>query len=480
MEKISQPVSRVTGIWIITTLVLFVVLALVGFSMRLVQSDVIPIPPGFFYAKLTLHGLGMAGTMFVGGLAAVWYLLARYVKLSVGLMKIVFVLVLLGVVGLVTATLVGQFATGWYVLYPLPFVKTAWGSWATGLAIISLMLLGVGWLLAQLDILRAIISKYGIGGFLGWNYLSSGEVKEETPPIVLISSVSTVVGSLATVVGAAMLMMYLIQWISPDITFSALLMKNMVFLFGHTIVNITMYFGVAVVYELLPKFSGRPWKTNKIVAISWNMSLIFVLVAYFHHLYMDFAQPVALQYLGQFASYLSAVPATVVTVFGVLAQVYKKGITWSYVPTALAFGVMGWIIGGFIAVVDSTIMVNVIFHNTLWVPSHFHTYYIMGFVLMLFAFIFDYFAGVKEKLAKVSLWSMIIGGYGFLTTFAIAGVLSVPRRYASYKGIPIDSVANAGVTYALIGSIFVALLLVGIIIFYMTTLGNFKKKWSEG
>ncbi|MDH5682638.1 MAG: cbb3-type cytochrome c oxidase subunit I, partial [Spirochaetota bacterium] len=186
------------------------------------------------------------------------------------------------------------------------------------------------------------------------------------------------------------------------------------------------------------------------------------------------------QYIGQFASYLSAVPATVVTVFGVLAQVYRKGMSWSYVPTALAFGVMGWIIGGFIAVVDSTIMVNVIFHNTLWVPSHFHTYYIMGFVLMLFAFIFDYFGAIKEKLAKVSLWSMIIGGYGFLTTFAIAGVYSVPRRYASYKNIPLDSVSSAGITYALIGSVFVALLLLGVIVFYMTTLGNFKKKWSEG
>ena len=47
----------------------------------------------------------------------------------------------------------------------------------------------------------------------------------------------------------------------------ALLMKNLTFFFGHMLVNITMYLGVAVVYELLSMYAHRSWKTNKIVAI---------------------------------------------------------------------------------------------------------------------------------------------------------------------------------------------------------------------
>ncbi len=47
----------------------------------------------------------------------------------------------------------------------------------------------------------------------------------------------------------------------------ALLMKNLTFFFGHMLVNITMYLGVAVVYELLSIYAHRSWKTNKIVAI---------------------------------------------------------------------------------------------------------------------------------------------------------------------------------------------------------------------
>ena len=49
---------------------------------------------------------------------------------------------------------------------------------------------------------------------------------------------------------------------------------------------------------------------------------------------------------------------------------------------------MGWAIGGVAAVIDSTVMVNTRFHNTLWVPAHFHTYYVMGVVLMILGTVF--------------------------------------------------------------------------------------------
>ena len=40
-------------------------------------------------------------------------------------------------------------------------------------------------------------------------------------------------------------------------------------------------------------------------------------------------------------------------------------------------------VGGVAAVIDSTVAVNLVFHNTLWVPAHFHTYYLMGVVFMV-------------------------------------------------------------------------------------------------
>lgn len=472
----SSSVKLWTGVYSITALLVFVVLVLLGLIMRISQSGIAELRPDYFYAIMTLHGLGMAGVLYTAGFAAVWYLLARYVRPNVGLMRFNYVLILLGVVGLIVATLVGRFGPGWYMLYPLPFLAT-WANWSIGVAVISVMLLGVAWLLGQLDLLRAMAARYGLTGMLAWPYFKAGETREELPPIVLIVAISMLAGAVTTIVGAVMLMLYLAQWLAPELQFDALLMKNAVFLFGHTLVNITMYCGVAAVYELLPAYTGRPWKTNSIVALSWNAVLALVLFAFFHHLYMDFVQPVAVQYLGQITSYLSAVPATVVTAFGVMTQVYRSGMRWSFVPLAMVFGVVGWIAGGLAAVVDSTIAVNVFFHNTLWVPAHFHTYFLVGFVLMLFGFVYHLVGSRAESTARLSLWAMLIGGYGFVVAFYLAGIESVPRRYANYSSIDIPAVVSYGQSNALIAVVSVSVFIAGLLMYYAAVFGGLKS-WS--
>ncbi len=461
----SASVRLWAGAYSITALLVFVVLVLLGFVMRVSQSGLAVVPPDLFYAIMTLHGLGMAGVLYTAGFTAIWYLASKYVQPSMGLMRFNYVLILLGVVGLIVATLIGRFGPGWYMLYPLPF-ETTWPSWAVGLAVISVMLLGVAWLLGQLDMLRAIVGRYGLTGMLGWQYFGKGEQREDLPPLILIVAVSMIAGAVTTIVGAVMLMLYLAQWLAPELQFDALLMKNAVFLFGHTLVNITMYCGVAVVYELLPAFTGRPWKSNAIVAFSWNAVLVLVLLAFLHHLYMDFAQPVTLQVIGQFASFLSAVPATVVTIFGLMAQVYRSGIRWSFVPLSMILGVVGWIVGGLAAIVDSTIAVNVVFHNTLWVPAHFHTYFLVGFVFMLFGFVYHLLNSTAEHFAKFSLGTMVLGGYGFLLMFYLAGIESVPRRFADYSSIGIASVEQFAEGSAMASVAFIGVFVVGLLIFY--------------
>jgi cytochrome c oxidase subunit 1 len=118
------------------------------------------------------------------------------------------------------------------------------------------------------------------------------------------------------------------------LTFDPLLLKNLVFFFGHTLVNITLYCCLGWVYALLPEYTGREWKVNKVLVYSWNATLFFIMFAYFHHLYMDFVQPLPFQVAGQLASYFSAIPATVVTMFGVIAQLYHSKVKWGIVPVA--------------------------------------------------------------------------------------------------------------------------------------------------
>ncbi len=464
-----QQHKKLMTVWSVTFLILFPLLIVLGLLMRANQGEVVKMEYSTFYSLMTLHGLGMAGTLFSIAYAALSYLIAtRYVKLSVALGTTVYFLVVAGVVGLAGACLIGKFGAGWYLLYPLPFIGASWPQWSTGLATVSLLVLGAAWLVGSLHVVLALSKKYGgFSRLMGWAYLGRQEPESELPPIALIATVSLIPGILAFLTAAAFLILFLLQLFEPSLSFNALLLKNLLFFFGHTLVNITIYLAVGWVYVLFPEFSGREWKLNRVTVYGWNATFLFILFAYFHHLYMDFAQPLSLQYIGQIASYMSAIPATAVTIFGIIAQVYHAEIRWTATPLAFTLGGMGWVIGGVAAVVDSTIAINKALHNTLWVPAHFHTYMLAGVVLFILGFLY-YLASPQESArentrAGAGFWLFVIGAYGFLAMFYLAGANSIPRRFADYATMGLASSHQIGALLAQIAAAFVVLLLVGIL-----------------
>ena len=455
-DTYSSRMTQVTLAWVAVGLVLFPVLSLLGLGMRTLQAGYFAAtPPEWFYAVMTLHGLGMVGVWFVASLAAMNFLLAKYVRPNLTVSWIALGMTAVGVLLLLAATLVGKLGVGWYFLYPLPFFSGGtWPDWATAALFAALAVLGVAWTLWSGDLLRAIAARYRLSEALGWHYLS-GRNHPDVPPAIIIATVSCI-GILAGLV-AAVVILLLVAWevLGGGGANDALLIKNLTFYFGHMLVNITMYFGVALVYEIMPAYTGRPWKTNPLVVISWNAVLALVMFAYLHHLYMDFAQPRWLQVLGQLSSYLVSVPAAVVTIFSALVLTYRSQTRWSLAPTLLYLGVMGWAIGGVAAVIDSTITVNQVLHNTLWVPAHFHTYYLMGVVLMTLGAIYHLLvkltaANENLKRSRVMAAHLLVGGYGFLLSFYLAGADSVPRRFAVYPAEMTDGPFLAGISIVFI------------------------------
>jgi cytochrome c oxidase subunit 1 len=462
--------TRQTLVWVLTALVLFPVLAILGLLMRAQQGGYFQaVPPEYFYAIMTLHGLGMAGLWFVAGVAGLSVLLASYVRPTLAMSWIAYGATLTGVGLLVAATLVGRLGVGWYFLYPLPFFSGGvWPGWATAALFVALAVMGVGWALWIGDLLWAIDRKYRLSHALGWHYLRGGATPD-VPPIVIISTVSFI-GVLAGLVAAVVILVLVgIERLGSGFTNDALLIKNLTFYFGHMIVNITMYFGVAMVYEVLPAYAGRPWKTNSLVVVAWNMVLLLVMFAYLHHLYMDFAQPQWLQVTGQLSSYLISVPAAVVTIFSTLVLLYGSSMRWRLPSLMLFLGVMGWAIGGVAAVIDSTVAVNTHFHNTLWVPAHFHTYYMLGVVLMILGTVFHLVTDLSKlpesrAVTRAILGTVGVGGYGFVLMLYLSGVAGVPRRYSVYP-----AEVAVGTLHAQISLVFIAILLVGAIIYIGAT-----------
>jgi cytochrome c oxidase subunit 1 len=119
--------------------------------------------------------------------------------------------------------------------------------------------------------------------------------------------------------------------------------------------------------------------------------------------------------------------------------------------------------------------VNAVLHNTLWVPAHFHTYFLMGLVLLTMAYFYHYCQSAQaQSESRASRWLimslMLAGGYGFLLMFYLAGAFSVPRRYAQYP-----SEVSYGTTYAGVAAVFAALFLLGLLLYLRET----RKRWVK-
>lgn len=435
---ISTSFKRITAVWIITILVLFVIAISLGITMRFNQGRDIKMAYDTFYSFMTTHGITMIGIWSAAGMIAINYLLGRYVKISTSLASFAFVMTVIGVLMLWASTFIGKFHAAWTFLYPLPF-KISWAEWATPMFFYGLVVLAVGWLIWSVGMLMQILNKYPLRQAFAWQHLSKKTPEVETPPFILIATV-TLVGIIICLISAAVLMALLLAEYHSKGAFvnDPLLIKNITYFFGHTIANEALYLGLATLYELMPEVSGRPkFKTTWYVALGWNCTMVFVLTAFFHHLYMDFVQPMGFQMIGQFASYFASIPAAAVTVFSVSLLIFRNKIKWSIVNILFFLGVVGWVIGGVGAIIDSTISNNIILHNTLWVPAHFHTYNAMGNVLFSLAFFFwaaNEFSATQEVQRRYGLKMalLLIGGFGFVLMFYFAGAYSVPRRFAIY------------------------------------------------
>jgi cytochrome c oxidase subunit 1 len=202
------------------------------------------------------------------------------------------------------------------------------------------------------------------------------------------------------------------------------------------LVNEGLYMGAGVLYAILPVYAGRPWGVARYAVAAWLATTVALWFAYFHHLYQDFAQPDAVQVVGEVFSYVSAFPALVSSLLGGVLLVWRSGIRWTTAPLFLYLGMLGWAIGGTGAIMDSTVGINQYMHNTLWVPGHFHGIMatgVMFFFLGVVYHVFPHLTGGKRLSERVGRWAAIlvaVGGYTVVMMFFLSGVVSEPRRYA--------------------------------------------------
>jgi cytochrome c oxidase subunit 1 len=432
---------RVMWTYLATGLAIFFLMLLTGIGLRAAQAGWIPVDPGTFYSLLSLHGVGMIVAMAVAGLGILWYLVRREMDLDERIAFLAYGFFVAGVLCVIVSVVPGRYGSLWTMLYPLPFVGTYWPSWATGAWLIGNALVMIGFMLWCAQVLGALLARYGgIRGMLAIDYVFRNRAFTERggkppPPAMFAAAITAFDGFVTGAVGLTIGTALIVHWIDPTVAIDPLWAKNLTYLFGHSIANLSMYMAVAAVYVGLPLCTKREYHTSPQLAIAWWATLVFVIIAYFHHLYMDFAQMQWMQFVGEIASYLAAIPVVVVTVYGGVMLVHRSGMRWSLGSMFLYAGMIGWVVGGIGAVLDATIPANVDLHNTLWVPGHFHTYLLEGVLLFVLGWVFvnlEQRAGALSGLA--TRWLVGVGMFGggslFLLAFYVAGASGVPRRYA--------------------------------------------------
>ncbi len=415
----------------------FLLLGLLGLLMRLDQGGLLVLPAAWFYRIMTLHGAGMVATILLAALGGLAAAVSATTHLNARVLWIVLVLHLIGTSFVILATVVGGFGAGWTVLYPLPSHGGIWPLSAAIAMYFGYVFIALGLLLFCMHMLYALAQAHGgLANVLALRYLFSfgRDTRSTLPrPPELIAGVISIDGIAAATAG----IIYLIPMFAHAagvMSVNALFAKNVVLLFGHTMANLSIYVTAGLVYAALPIFTGRPWRTTWAVVCAWDLIIILMLANYSHHLYADFAQPLGLQLLAELGSYAVALPSFIVTVVGALTLIYRSGIRWTVAPTLLLLGVWGWVLGGLGAVLDATIPVNQVMHNTMWVPAHFHTYYLLGAVAFVWGYLFymvrELTVDRDVRPVRVAAWLYGIGGAGFIFMFFVAGGNSVPRRYA--------------------------------------------------
>jgi cytochrome c oxidase subunit I len=273
------------------------------------------------------------------------------------------------------------------------------------------------------------------------------------------SAVVLIVNVLGLVAGASILAMTIVNVLWPAFAIDALIAKNLTFFFGHVFINAAIYMAVIAVYEILPLYTGRAWKTSRLFLASWSLTALMVASVYPHHLLMDLSLPVWMRVMGQVVSYASGFPVLLVSALGGLALVYRSGIRWDVASALLFLSLFGWSAGVIPALLDGTIAVNGVMHNTQWVPGHFHFYLLLGLFSMVFGFM--YF--VSGRAQRDNVWdraafaAYLAGGLGVVLSFLAAGSSGVPRRYAVHL--------DAWATFDLIGGLAGALVALAAAVF---------------
>ena len=448
------------------------------------------LPPDLFYQMLTAHGVNMLIFWIITfEIAVLYFCSSTLLRCRLATPRIAwlgFALMLIGVVVNNLAVANGDASVMMTSYVPMPANPNFY---------LGLIIFAVGALL-------------GCFVFLGTLVIAKEEkTYEGSIPLVTFGALTACIIAVFTIASGAIILIPTYLWSIGYISHIDAVMYRLIWwAFGHASQQINVATHVAIWYAIAAIVFGAKPLSEKVSRTAFFLYIAFLQLASAHHLLVDPGISSEWKIFNtSYAMYLAVLASMVhgLTVPGSIevaqrAKGYTKGLfewlrkaPWGNpVFSGMFISLIGFgFIGGISGVVMGTEQINIIIHNTIYVPGHFHATVVIGTTLAFMAltyFLIPVLFRRQLVMPGLAKWQPYLFGGGmavFTLAMMGAGTLGVERRHwdmaFTNSALSFDYPASAFTLMGVVGIAGVAAILGGAIFILVTVLSVFFGKPVE-
>ena len=435
--KVFRSAETLIKVNAVAAVVFLLVGGLFGIALALTRWPAVQIlPADWFYLALTAHGLDVLLVWIIFFEMAVLYF-ASSVLLGARLATpriawLGFALMLIGAVVTNVAVLQGESTVMFTSYVPMKAAPHFY---------LGILLFAVGALL-------------GCFVFLGTLVVAKAEkTYKGSVPLVTFGALTAAIIAIFTIASGAIILLPTFLWSLGYIShIDTLMYKTIWWAMGHSSQQINVSAHIAIWYLIAAMVFGAKPLSEKVSRMAFFMYILFLQLASAHHLLVEPGlSPEWKIFNTSYALYLAVLGSLIhgLTVPGSIEAAqrrkgYNNGLfewlrkaPWSNPAfsgmflSLLMFGILGGITG----VILGTEQINIIMHNTMYVPGHFHGTVVGGTTLAFMAVTYPLVNLIFRReliLAKWAQWQPYVFALG-VTGLAMAqmgaGTLGVSRRH---------------------------------------------------
>ena len=440
------------------------------------------LPPDLFYMSLTAHGvLALIVWIIFFEIAVLYFCCTSLLNSRLATPKLAWVAFWLMVGGTAMAAvpiLMGQ-ASVMMTSYP-PMTASPW-------FYLGVIIFAVGALVACFIFMATLV------------IAKEERTYEGSVPLVVFGALTACVIAIFTLVSGAIILVPTYLWRVGLIShIDPLMYRILWWAMGHSSQQINVVTHISLWYLVAALVFGAKPMSEKVSRVAFLLYIGFLQLGSVHHELVDPGLSSAWKIFNtSYAMYLAVLASMIhgLTVPGSMEiaqrrQGYDKGLfewirkaPWGnpvFSGTILSVILFGFI-GGVTGVVMSVEQINLIIHNTMYLPGHFHGTVVGGTTLAFMAVTYWLIPVIfkRELIMKgLAAWQPYLFGIGvgiFGVAFMGAGVLGIPRRHwdISFAGQAL-AYDWPGMAYLMmnIGEIGAMLMVLGGVAYVLITVGS--------